>query len=295
MALNIKKMDDGRRIGVKAALFGPPGIGKTSQVWTLPADRTLMVDMESGDLSLKGWTGDKIDVFEEATRTGASVWDMMRAIACWLGGPSPIVGKPELPYSREHYAYVCSQLGDPAAVLAKYDVIFVDSITVASRAAFSWCQSQPEAVSEKTGKPDIRGAYGLLGREMVAWLTQWQHIADKDVIMVGILDQVKDDYGRLEWKPQIMGGATGAALPGIFDEIVSMVEFPATGDAKEPYRAFVCKTLNEWGYPAKDRSSLLSTVEEPNLGKLLRKIRAGGIRPDLMYDLPKVKDKEDKQ
>jgi hypothetical protein len=39
-----------------------------------------------------------------------------------------------------------------------------------------------------------------------------------------------------------------------------------------PYRAFVCQTLNEWGYPAKDRSGQLEIVEEPHLGKLLTKI-----------------------
>ena len=38
-----------------------------------------------------------------------------------------------------------------------------------------------------------------------------------------------------------------------------------------PYRAFVCQTLNQWGYPAKDRSGRLDTLEEPHLGRLLEK------------------------
>ena len=44
------------------------------------------------------------------------------------------------------------------------------------------------------------------------------------------------------------------------------------------YRAFVCHTLNAWGYPAKDRSGRLEPIEEPHLGRLMEKI-AGPARP----------------
>ena len=52
------------------------------------------------------------------------------------------------------------------------------------------------------------------------------------------------------------------------------------GDDGVSYRAFVCHTLNTWGYPAKDRSGRLDAVEEPNLGRLMEKI-AGPARPAL--------------
>ncbi|MDH5528170.1 MAG: hypothetical protein OEY97_12780, partial [Nitrospirota bacterium] len=42
------------------------------------------------------------------------------------------------------------------------------------------------------------------------------------------------------------------------------------------YRAFVCQTLNPWGYPAKDRSGRLDLIEEPNLQKLMEKIQSPG-------------------
>ena len=48
-------------------------------------------------------------------------------------------------------------------------------------------------------------------------------------------------------------------------------ELKADGD---PYRAFVCHTINPWGFPAKDRSGRLDQVEEPHLGRLMTKIRA---------------------
>ncbi len=39
-------------------------------------------------------------------------------------------------------------------------------------------------------------------------------------------------------------------------------------------RAFICQTINEYGYPAKDRSGRLNIIEEPHLGKLMQKIAA---------------------
>ena len=45
-----------------------------------------------------------------------------------------------------------------------------------------------------------------------------------------------------------------------------------TEDGK-PYRAFICQTLNPFGYPAKDRSGRLDAIEEPHLGRLMEKIR----------------------
>ena len=44
------------------------------------------------------------------------------------------------------------------------------------------------------------------------------------------------------------------------------------------YRAFVCHTVNPWGYPAKDRSGRLDPIEEPHLGRLMAKI-TGPARP----------------
>src|SRR3546814_8636470 len=71
--------------------------------------------------------------------------------------------------------------------------------------SFAWSKRQPEAYSEKTGKPDTRGAYGLHGQEMVTWLTQLQHIPEKSVVVVGILDVTYDDFKRPVYEPQIDG------------------------------------------------------------------------------------------
>jgi len=251
------------RRGVKGVLVGKAGIGKTSQLWTLPPESTLFFDLEAGDLAVEGWQGDTI-----RPRT----WQECRDFAVFIGGPNPAL-RDEQPYSRAHYEAVCGRFGDPAA-LDRYGTVFVDSITVAGRLCFQWATGQPQAFSEKTGKPDVRGAYGLLGQEMVGWLTHLQHTRGKNVWFVGILDERTDDFGRRVFSLQIEGAKTGLELPGIVDEVVTLAELKA--DDGTAYRAFVCQTLNPWGFPAKDRSGRLDLVEEPHLAKLMDKITGPG-------------------
>ncbi|ABK43808.1 conserved hypothetical protein [Magnetococcus marinus MC-1] len=249
--------------GIKGVILGPSGIGKTSLLWSVDPNSTLFFDLEAGDLAVEGWPGDTI-----RPRT----WDECRNFAVFIGGPNPAL-RDDQHYSQAHYNAVLQKYGDPG-VMAKYQSIFVDSITVAGRLCFQWCKGQPQAFSEKTGKPDLRGAYGLHGQEMIAWITHLQHTRGKNVWFVGILDEKTDDFNRRYYTPQIEGSKTGLELPGIVDQVISMVEVkPEEGPS---YRAFICQTLNPWGYPAKDRSGRLTMVEEPHLGRLMEKIHQPG-------------------
>lgn len=267
MALPIISADErlSQRRGIKAAIFGKCGLGKTSLLWTLPPEKTLFMDLEAGDLAVEGWTGDTI-----RPRT----WTDCRDFAVFIGGPNPALRDDQV-YSSAHYAAVVDQYGD-ASALDRYDTIFVDSITVAGRLCFQWCRGQPEAFSDKTNKPDIRGAYGLHGREMIGWLTHLQHTRSKNIVFVGVLDEKLDDFNRKLFVPQIDGAKTGLELPGIVDEVLTLAELKSEDGSL--HRAFVCQTLNAWGYPAKDRSGRLELTEEPHLGRLFEKIN-GPVRP----------------
>jgi hypothetical protein len=246
--------------GVKAAIFGASGQGKTTLLRTLNASTTLFFDLEAGDLAVEGLA---IDTIRPRT------WTECRDFAVFIGGPNPAL-RAEQPYSPAHFKAVCEKFGNPAA-LDRYETVFVDSITVAGRLCFQWCKGQPEALSEKTGKPDVRGAYGLHGREMIAWLTHLQHTRAKNVIFVGILDEKLDDFNRKVFVPQIDGSKTGLELPGIVDEVLTLVSLPDEKGA--PQRVFVCQTQNPWGYPAKDRSGRLAMLEPAHLGQLIDKTR----------------------
>lgn len=244
--------------GVKIALFGRPGIGKTTLLKTVAATRTLFVDVEAGDLAVLDWPGDTLR---------PKTWPQFRDLAVFLAGPNPAL-PADAPFSEAHFEHVCQQYGDPAQ-LDKYDTFFVDSITVLSRMCFSWAKAQPAAFSERTGKPDSRGAYGLLGQEMITALTHLQHARGKNVVFVAILDERIDDFNRKVFVPQIEGSKTALELPGIVDQVVTLAEVKS--DDGSSYRAFVCQTINPYGYPAKDRSGRLDLLEAPDLGALIAK------------------------
>lgn len=260
------------RGGIKAVILGPSGIGKTTLLKTLNPQTTLFLDLEAGDLAVEGWPGDAI-----RPRT----WDDCRTLAALIAGPNPAL-RPEQPYSQAHYDHA-NRDGDGAAY-DQYDTVFIDSITVAGRLCFQWAQGQPEAFSEKTGKPDTRGAYGLHGRELLAWLSQLQHCRNKNIVFVGILDQKEDDYGRTQWVAQIEGSKTGRELPGIVDQVVTYQELQTEDGTK--FRGLVCTSPNAWGYPAKDRSGRLDMIEEPHLGKLFAKIKGGQRKDALSTEIP---------
>jgi hypothetical protein len=155
---------------------------------------------------------------------------------------------------------------------------FVDSITDLTRQAMAYAKQQPEAFSDRTGKPDVRGAYGLLGREVIQALKHLQHARGKTVIFVGVLEKVTDEYGASSWVPQMEGTKAGRELPGIVDQVISMqlfgkdVDEAWTLDVTSTDRRLVCKSGNPWGLPAKDRSGRLDMTEPPDLAALLAKI-----------------------
>jgi hypothetical protein len=245
------------RRGAKILLLGPTGVGKTWQLRMLMPATTLFVDIEAGDLAV-------LDLPVPTIRI--SDWPTARDLACRIGGPNKSF-PPTACYSPAHYEAIGGALDN----LDQYQTLFIDSITAISRLSFRWAEQQPEAFSDRSGKKDLRGAYGLHGREMILWLNQLQHARIKSIIFVGILERMVDELNVATWQLQSEGAKTARELPGIVDQIITY-QFLDFGDGKPPMRGFVCTNPNPWGYPAKDRSGRLDQIEEPDLGKLLAKL-----------------------
>ena len=250
MALKIITADERLQQGtVKGQIWGQAGVGKTTLLKTLDPATTLCLDFEAGLLSVQrdddfgpAWRGDSVKVEN---------WLEAKAI---LGG---------------------FQTKQP--FLDKYKTVFVDSTTIASKQCFAWCQTQPDAFSEKTGKPDTRGAYGLLGREMVSWVQGWRYLDSVSVWLVGGLEKKEID-GIQEWRPLVEGAKLASELPYIFDYSLVMSRFKAA-DGNTYVGLFTNPIANpEYAsVPVKTRGGNLEAIEQPHLGKLM--VKALGFSP----------------
>ena len=261
---------------INMLLIGVPGIGKTYSARGLPPETTLFIDCEAGTLSLEkskdqaAWQGTTMSMFRMARKAGVHPWELCRAIACLLMGPDP--SQTHGPYSAQAYAsYVQNLLGGDRTKLDSFVNVFVDSLTVVSRWAFDWACVQPECISEKTGKLDKRGAYGLMATELVTWANALQY-QPKNIILSCILAEKEDDFGRKSWGMLIEGKSARDKIKGIFDLVVTLawVDF---GEQHGKQRVFVTQEGNELGFPAKDRSGVLEAYEAPDLGALMSKIQ----------------------
>jgi len=242
MALAIITADQRRQSAtVKGQIWGQAGVGKTTLLKTLDPATTLCLDFEAGMLSVQrddafgpAWPGDSVKV---------DTWPEAKAILVAFQARQPF--------------------------LAKYRTVFIDSTTFASKMCLKWCQEQPAAFSEKSGKLDIWAVFRMLSEEMVDWTKGWKHLDGINVWLVGGLERKKVE-GVVEWTPLLDGMKLHTELPYIMDYNLVMGRFTHEG---KPYTGLFTNPIAnpEYAYvPVKSRTAL-DPIEAPHLGKLMAK------------------------
>ena len=204
------------------AIFGPSGGGKTTLMKTLPERTTLCLDLEAGLKSVQDWRGDSIPI-----RTFEDALD----IACLIGGINPAADENAF-FSDAHYHHLAAAHPDLVDLISRKRIVFVDSITDLTRQAMAWAKSRPEAFSDKTGKPDTRGAYGLLAREVIGLLKHLQHELAQALTAAGVQVSVeRRAHLRVPLALEVLGvlrarlggiglgGEEGADLVGHLDQL----------------------------------------------------------------------------
>ena len=128
--------------GFHALIMGPFGIGKTSLLRTLPDPSTaLFIDIENGDLAIH-------DVAVSHVRP--QTWPEIRDLIVRIAGPNRSFG-PNEPYSQAHF----DRVGGFLPGIEGCRTVFFDTLTAAGQLYFRHAAAQPEAISERTGKPDL--------------------------------------------------------------------------------------------------------------------------------------------
>lgn len=266
-------------------LVGPPAVGKTSQLYTLPAESTLALDFEGGFKSVETWKGDVVPLRS---------WEDAANLVCYIGGADPSITNQNDFYSETHYRHCVSLFGpngtEQPIDLDKYRYIFFDSISELTTVAGKRARGRNLLYDKKTGRAmldkngeqmiNIQGLYGDIARDVMTMVRHMQHCPGKNIIWVGKLHKVIDDFKRESWEPLLEGQRVGKDLPFVVDQVVTMMEFDLTpagewifNPEKGEHRAFVCRRINPWGLPAKERTQgNIEMIEEPNLGKLIDKI-----------------------
>lgn len=120
--------------------------------------------------------------------------------------------------------------------------------------------------SELAAARDPRQAYGAMQDVMTKYIRLFRDLPNRHVYMSAKRDREKDDKGTLLYGPSMPGKQLLQSVPHFFDEVFS---FEMSAD--NSYRFL--RTRANIQFQAKDRSGALDEIEEPNLTKIISKIK----------------------
>jgi phage nucleotide-binding protein len=140
-------------------------------------------------------------------------------------------------------------------VMKKYKYIFIDSLTEISQNIMKQMQKKYTGFQ----------AWGEYSNAMIHLMKFYRDIGHYTIIFTALEGRLDDDQGTSFAYPDVGGKKAKEYLLPAFDEVFRMVV------DTERNRLLVTSPTSK--SQAKDRSGKLSSTEEPNLGKILQKIK----------------------
>ena len=124
---------------------------------------------------------------------------------------------------------------------------------------------------------------------MITALTHLQHVRDKHVIYVAILEEKTDDFNRRYYQLQLEGAKTALELPGVLDEVITLAVLK--DDEGGSRSVEIQKKVRPWWFPTETGKIALSIrygarVVEISKGKSAIEVASGD---DLINALVLVK------
>lgn len=143
----------------------------------------------------------------------------------------------------------------------EFDSICLDSVSEIAEIILS---------DEKGKEKDPRKAYGNMQDMMMDLIRNFRDLPGKNVYMSAKQERIQDENNRLLFGPSMPGQKLAQQLPYLFDEIFA---YQIVKDQNGvPQRILL--TQPDGISQAKDRSGKLDMWEEPDLGKIIKKIRS---------------------
>lgn len=149
---------------------------------------------------------------------------------------------------------------DLSGVDVPFDTICLDSVTEMGEVVLS---------NAKQTSKDPRQAYGELLDRMTQVLKAFRDIEGKHVVFIA-KEESRGQNDSTLYGPAMPGSKLGPQLPYLFDEVFHL----AIGETPEGVKYRYLQTQPDLQFDAKDRSGALDHIEEPNLTKLINKIRS---------------------
>lgn len=219
--------------GIKSILYGESGVGKTSQAKTL-IDEGFKPIIISAESGLLSLAGSNIDVIDISRDDKNQILP------------------PEKRFERlaEAYNFLLNQKHD-------YDTIILDSLTEINQCLMDNLRAK---------YPDSKDTLKMYGDNAVVMQKMIKKFRDLNynVVLIALSSNEKDEVGR-RFTTMDLVGKVAAGIPALFDTVLYMFV-----DENLERKILTSKTDKT---TAKDRSGRLNQLEEPNLGKIFKKIK----------------------